>query len=351
MHSAPDTPAPDKEIKCLVWDLDQTLWSGTLAEEDAVEALPESVELVRTLDERGILQSIASRNEPLPAWQRLQEMELDHWFLHPQIHWQSKSDSIRRIAQALNLGLDAIGFVDDQAFEREEVRFHLPEVRVYDATTIRQLALLPEFNPSVISSDTRHRRELYQLDQQRQQAEVEFQGNSEAFLHSLRMKLQLERATSNDLLRLEELTRRTHQLNTTGLTFSQSALNALINDPSHELWIVSLEDCFGSYGKVGVVLIRKTSSQWSIRLLLLSCRVMTRGIGAPLITWIQQRARQAEVELWADFLPTERNRTMYLTYKLAGFEESDGSGVPLKLHCDLSRNISIPDYLALQVIP
>lgn len=347
-----DTPSTEQssEIKCLVWDLDDTLWSGTLAEGDAVTLRPECEALIRTLDGRGILQSIASRNDAQAAWEQLQSFGLDAYFLYPQIHWQHKSASIQQIAQALNIGLDAIAFVDDQAYEREEVRFHLPEVRVMDADLIPTLAARPEFNPSCLSDEARKRRERYQTDQRRQQAEASFQGKHEAFLRSLCMKLQISRASEQDLDRLHELTQRTHQLNTTGITFSPHELRTLLHDATHELWVLTLDDRFGTYGKIGVVLVEKHASEWCIRLLLLSCRVMSRGIGSPLISWLQNQALNAGVALTADFLPTDRNRTMYLTYKLAGFEEIDSTAQPLKLRCNLDQHIPLPDYLRIDVL-
>ena len=347
-----DTPSSElpSEIKCLVWDLDDTLWSGTLAEGDTVTLRPECEALIRTLDGRGILQSIASRNDAQAAWQQLQSFGLDAFFLYPQIHWQHKSASIQQIAKALNIGLDAIAFVDDQAYEREEVHFHLPEVRVFDAALIPTLAARPEFNPSCLSDEARKRRERYQTDQRRQQAEACFQGNHEAFLRSLCMELKISRASEQDLDRLHELTQRTHQLNTTGITFNAHELRTLLHDANHELWVLTLHDRFGSYGKIGVVLIEKHPAEWCVRLLLLSCRVMTRGIGSPLISWVQNRAHTAGVALAADFLPTDRNRTMYLTYKLAGFEEIDATAQPLKLRCNLNQHIPLPDYLRIDIL-
>ncbi|GDY50033.1 hypothetical protein SVIO_006560 [Streptomyces violaceusniger] len=122
---------PATIVKCLVWDLDNTLWQGTLLEDGEV-TLPASVEkLIAELDSRGILQSVASKNDHDQAWQRLEALGVAEYFLLPRIGWGPKSDSVREIAAEFGFALGTIAFVDDQPAERAEVQFHLPEVRTY----------------------------------------------------------------------------------------------------------------------------------------------------------------------------------------------------------------------------
>ena len=166
-------------IKCVVWDLDNTLWEGVLLESPAVHLRPEVAEVLRTLDERGIVHSIASRNDHVTAMARLTEWGLDEWFLHPQINWGSKVASIRAIAAALGIGLDAIAFVDDDPFERDGVAAALPGVLCLDAAYLGQFTGAAELTPPTISDEARHRRLLYRSDIARSQAEVAFTGPSE----------------------------------------------------------------------------------------------------------------------------------------------------------------------------
>lgn len=341
--------ATGNPVKCLVWDLDNTLWKGTLAEGGNIALKSDARPLIEALDQRGILQSIASKNDMEQAMEMLRKLGLDSFFLYPKIHWNPKSESIKTLAKQLNIGLDSIAFIDDQAFEREEVKFELPEVRTYDAAEIATLESRLEFNPKAITEDARNRRLRYQQEASRQQAEDTFQGTNEAFLKSLNMRLKVQHACIDDLDRTQELTQRTHQLNTTGLTFSLEELKFFIKDPSHDLWVMELEDRFGNYGKIGVVLILKELSAWNIRLLLLSCRVMSRGIGSALLIHLKNKALQAEVELLADFKPTDRNRMMYMTYKFAGFEELETAAdcEITKLKCSEHSAMRLPDYLEI----
>src|ERR1700730_5019533 len=116
----PDTPAL---VKCLVWDLDNTLWQGTLLEDPSVQLSSEIRDVITTLDSRGILQSVASKNDFDLAWKRLEDFGIAEYFVLPRIGWGRKSDSIVEIAGQLNFALSAVAFIDDLPNERAEVTF------------------------------------------------------------------------------------------------------------------------------------------------------------------------------------------------------------------------------------
>ncbi len=335
------------KIKCVVWDLDHTVWNGILLEGDQLALRPGVREAMEAFDQRGILQSIASRNESGPAREQLKRFGLDHFFLHPQINWDSKSESVKRIAEKLNIGIDTFAFIDDQSFERDEVRFSIPQVRTYDPAEIDRLLQDPDFTPRVVTDDARRRREMYQADLTRQEEETSFKGPNQAFLATLDMEFSFEPAEAEDLLRVEELVARTNQLNTTGRIYSYEELAELRMSPEHTLLVADLKDKHGPYGKIGAVLLHRTLDTWTIKLLLMSCRVMSRGVGGALITLLRLRAREAGVRLLADFRATERNRMMYITYKFAGFSEVgevDGNSV---MEADLSSIPELPTYLRI----
>ncbi|HEX9063065.1 MAG TPA: HAD-IIIC family phosphatase, partial [Clostridia bacterium] len=117
-----------KKVKCVVWDLDNTIWEGILSEDREVRLKPGIKGIIETLDDRGILQSIASKNDYDDAMKKLREFGLEEYFLYPQISWNSKAESVRKIAESINIGIDTLAFVDDQITEREEVSFSHPEV-------------------------------------------------------------------------------------------------------------------------------------------------------------------------------------------------------------------------------
>ncbi|MFB7915562.1 HAD-IIIC family phosphatase [Streptomyces sp. NPDC056061] len=332
-------------VKCLVWDLDNTLWRGTLLEDGEV-TLPAPVrELITELDSRGILQSVASKNDHDQAWKRLEALGVAEYFVLPHIGWGPKSDSVREIADELNFALGTIAFVDDQPAERAEVQFHLPEVRCYDAERLSELAALPEFSPATVTVDSRRRRQMYQAGFLRKSAEAEFQGPSDDFLRSLELEMRIGRATEDELSRVEELTLRTSQMNATGVHYSISDLRRLLADPRHEVLVTTLGDRFGPHGAVGLQLVEKHADVWNLKLLATSCRVVSCGVGSVILGWLVDQAADAGAHLVADFRHTERNRMMEIAYRLAGF-----TGEP----CDCRAVLPAPaqeDIQRLHLLP
>ncbi len=338
------------KVKCVVWDLDNTIWDGVLLEDEKVTLRQGVVHIMEVLDNRGILQSIASKNEHNTAMIKLKELGIEEYFIYPQINWNSKSSSINAIAKSINIGIDTLAFIDDQPFELEEIRFSLPDVLCIDSRDLNGLLDVPEMNPRFVTEDSKMRRKMYLNDIQRNTAEENFKGSQEEFLASLNMSFSIAPVSEGDLQRAEELTVRTHQLNTTGYTYSYEELDNFRKSESHKLYLASLEDKFGVYGKIGLVLIECKEGIWTIKLLLMSCRVMSRGVGTILINHIMRLAKEAGVKLRAEFIPNDRNRMMYITYKFGGFSEAEEKGGIITFENNLDKIQPMPDYVKLNLI-
>jgi FkbH-like protein len=340
----------DKQtIKCVVWDLDNTVWDGILLEDREVVLRPHVVEILKTLDERGILHSVASRNDHDLAMAKLEEFGIAEYFIYPQINWNPKSGSVAQIAQDINIGLDAVAFVDDQPFEREEVAFTHEKVLCIDSGLLDDLLGRSEFMPRFITEDSRLRRQMYMADIRRNREEETYVGAKEEFLATLDMVFTIHPAREEDLKRAEELTVRTNQLNTTGYTYSYEELDELSKSPRHQLLVSQLEDKHGSYGKIGLTLIEQEPDVWTIKLLLMSCRVMSKGVGMVTIHHLARQAKEAGVRLRAEFVSTDRNRQMLITYKFAGFKEVDRSGDVMIMENNYSAIQPVPPYVQLIV--
>ncbi len=340
----------DKEIKCVIWDLDHTIWDGVLLESESVSLKEGIVEILELLDSRGILHSIASKNNYKDAMSKLKEFGIDHYFLYPQIHWNAKSQSIATIREKLNIGIDSLVFVDDQGFERDEVSSVHSEVLCVDALEYLKLSSHPRLNPKFITEDSKRRRIMYLEDIQRNHEEENYQGPKESFLASLDMSFIISDCEEEDLKRAVELTQRTNQLNSTGKTFDYEELNAFRHSDKHRLIVCELTDRYGSYGKIGLALVELTETHWHLQLMLMSCRVITRGVGTVLMSHIMQQAKEDSKKLLADFKQTERNRMMYVTYRFANFKEieNDGQGNIL-FENDLSIIQPFPNYIEVNV--
>jgi FkbH-like protein len=336
-------------IKCVIWDLDDTLWQGTLAEGDNVVLKPGIREILATLDARGILHSIASKNNQSDVQRKLEQLALDHYFLYPQIGWNAKSASVAKIQKDLNIGMDSLLFIDDQAFERDEVASACPSVNCLPARLYESIVYDPRLNPKVVTEDSHRRRLLYLEDMMRKQDEEDFQGPREEFLAALNMKFVISRARTADLVRAEELTLRTNQLNSTGITYDKAQLEAYVHSDRHSLLVCELTDKYGSYGKIGLVLVEHTAQHDHIRLLLMSCRTVSRGVGSVLLSYVMKEAARKGKTLRADFLRTERNRQMLVTYQFANFQVvSRDEGGAILFENDLSAIQDYPPYIEVR---
>jgi FkbH-like protein len=257
---------------------------------------------------------------------------------------------VERIAKSLNIGLDAIAFVDDQPFELAEVAHALPDVRTVDTAELPEGVLsTPEFRPKFVTDESRLRRELYRAAVVREEIEQEYAGTSEEFLSTLDMTFTIGLAQQEDLQRAEELTVRTNQLNSTGKTYSYEELDELRQSPDHLLLVASLTDRYGGYGKIGLALVERGAPAWHLRMMLMSCRVMARGVGTVLLNHIMTLAKADGAKLRADFVETGRNRVMYVTYAFAGFTETEREGSKLVFESDLAQIQPPPSYLTVDV--
>jgi FkbH-like protein len=338
----------ERKIKCVVWDLDNILWDGVLLESAPVFLRDGVINIIKALDKRGILQSIASKNEYDHAMTQLKAFGLLEYFIYPQINWNSKAQNIETIAKKINIGIDTLAFIDDQPFERDEVNFSHPSVFCLDAAEIDNMLELPEMNPRFLTEDSSRRRLMYLSNIARQKVENHFVGPKEEFLATLNMVLTIAPASVEDLKRAEELMVRAHQLNTTGYTYSYEELEQFRQSDQHILLITGLDDKYGTYGKIGVILIECFDEVWTIKLLLMSCRVISRGVGSVVINHIRNEARKKGVRLQAEFLANEKNRIMYMTYKFTYFKEKNTVNELLVMENDLSQIQKFPEYLTVK---
>ncbi len=340
----------ESHIKCVIWDLDNTIWDGVLLENAAVCPKPRIGEVIEELDKRGILHSIASRNDRDDALRQLQAFGLHEYFLYPEIGWDAKSAAVQRIVEKLNIGYDTILFVDDQPFERDEVASVHRDVWCLDSARYLELLEHPRLRPKYITRDSRLRRAMYQDDIKRQTEESSFVGPRESFLRQLGMVFEIAEAQEEDLLRAEELTYRTNQLNATGRTYTVESLDAMRRSGKHKILVCELTDKYGSYGKIGLAVLDLAPGVWHLRLLLFSCRVMSQGVGTIFLSHLRRAARDRGVRLLADFRETSRNRMMRIAYAFAGFAEKEGlKDNMMVLENDLTDIPPTPDYVTTAV--
>lgn len=268
-----------RPVKCVVWDLDGTVWPGTLAEDgsDALVLREGVLETIVALDARGILQSVASKNDHDAAWSVLERFGLDQYLLYPAIHWGPKSESVRKIAAALDIGLDSVAIVDDSAFERAEVIETIPEVRAFPATEVSGILQRPGLDLPV-TEVSRARRGLYQHEAERRIVSTGY-ATADEFLATCQLEADLfAPAMSADIDRCLELIQRSNQLNLSTRRYSRAELVDRLSQRDAVGIATRARDRFGDYGLVGFAMIEIDQGTPLLADFVLSCRVVGKRI-------------------------------------------------------------------------
>jgi FkbH-like protein len=318
-------------IKCVIWDIDNTLLDGVYLESGSQRPPPDPVLLgvLRELAGRGIVHALASRNPPEAA-QYVSQVTGER-FAAAECGWGPKSGAVAAIISELGIAADAVAFVDDELLERAEVSSVLPEVLVLAAEDMPDAAGWPQFSPAVVTAEARRRGEMYAQRRRRQEQARAFGGSRDAFLRYCQTRVVIGPASAADVPRLHELSERTHQFNSAGTLVSQPALAGLIGAPGGEVIAVRLSDRFGDDGIVGGCVIDTAGGlSWRVQLLLMSCRAMGRGVIDALLAWLCQAAASGGAQaVEIPCLVTTRNVPLRIALAGAGFRsDADAAAGP-----------------------
>jgi FkbH-like protein len=341
-HAAALWRAP---CKCLVLDIDNTLWGGVLGEDGLAgialggdypgSAFTAFQRVVASYRDRGVLLALASKNNEADVAEAFAQhpglvLRIDD-FVARQIHWNDKAGSLRAIAAELNLGLDALAFFDDSPVERAWVRQQLPEVTVIDVPASPlgfgdALDASGAFDLVAITREDRERTRLYHSDQARQRL-ADATGSVDDFLRALAMRISIGAVAADTLPRVVQLLAKTNQFNTTTRRHGQAELEAMIARGAIALWM-RVEDRFGDNGLVGVAIAvpepgaapAEPAAAFRIDAFLMSCRVLGRRAEHALLGSVARRARAAGTrQLIGEFIPTRKNAPAAGFYRDAGF--------------------------------
>jgi methoxymalonate biosynthesis protein len=339
----------DETLKCLVWDLDETLWIGALLE-GAPGVLREGVrEVVEALDRRGVVQSVASNGDPILSHARLRELGLAQYFLHPQIQLAiDKPHALRRIAGQLGIALRHCALVDDDAFQRAYMTWMAPEVRVYDAGDVATLLARRKLPPEAATAEAASRRALYVAEAERRAEEARFRGSRAEFLASCKMELTIRPASSADVPRIAELLSRTHRMHASFAPMTDVELARTVGDPSRPMYIAALADTFGSHGIVACVVLDAKPDALGIGAFAMSCRVLGRGVGESLLTWVLcEAAARGAAQVRVGYRITDENVGIRLLLASLRFDVIEVSGEVASFRHRLVDIPPYPEFLAV----
>ncbi len=327
--------------KCLVLDLDNTLWGGVLGEEgpegirvargDPVgEAFRSFQEAIRAVQRRGFLLALCSKNNPedvAEVFRLRTDMPLQ-WadFATSRINWEPKHENLAGIAGDLNIGTDSLVFVDDNPAECELVRQLMPEVRTVhlprDPAEYAGLLLdLPELERLALTEEDLRKTEQYREEATRKASRVDV-GDMHAYLESLGTELTFWPASRTELTRVHQLFAKTNQFNVTTKRYRPAEIERFMLSPDWHLEVVAARDRFGDLGIVGLFLLERRAQDVAVDSVILSCRAMGRGIETAMANRIKEVAAawRPEGRLEAVFRPTRKNRPAADFFARQGFE-------------------------------
>src|ERR1700733_7616749 len=331
--------------KCIILDLDGTLWPGVLAETGSPFAWTPEIsgafsfiglyfglhEALLCLKKRGIVLACVSKNDEATVrelW-KYPDHHPRHRLLTPddfvtwRVNWDDKVGNFRSIAERLGFALDSFLFIDDNPVERDRVRQRLQEVKVWGEDMFglrRRLLNDPRLQLPVITAEAAARSTLVKAQIERQHLRAETPDEAR-YIESLRIQCRIERlaATSTRLERVEELFQRTTQFNTTGRKFSAAELAMLAGDLHARLFALDVSDRFGNHGLVGAAVI----ADGEILGLVLSCRALGMGIEHTFLRHIRDALKVMSASLRGRIVPTSRNIPVRNLYRDNGFTEAD----------------------------
>lgn len=334
-------------VKCLVLDLDNTLWGGVIGD-DGIEGIvlghghPEGEafqifqRFLLALKNRGIVLAVSSKNDQATALKPFRE--------HPEMvlkeeditvfvaNWENKADNIRHIREVLNIGFDSMLFLDDSSFERNLVRERLPEVIVPElpedpADFIKFLSELNLFETASFSEEDARRADMYRGEAARTSLQREF-SSIDDYLASLQMCAHIARFDEFHLPRIAQLILRSNQFNLTTRRYSQEVCAEFMRDEKYHPFYVTLSDKFGDYGLIGLAILKREGERAVVDVWLMSCRVLSRGVEELMMNHAVEKAREwGCTELIGEYIPTPKNAMVKEFYPKFGFElVSDTAG-------------------------
>jgi FkbH-like protein len=352
--------------KCLVLDLDNTVWGGTLGDDGIEgieigesprgEAFLQFQRTAKQIGAQGVLLAAVSKNDAGPVRQVLRE--------HPQMclrgedfvqvtaNWRPKHTNLADLAQVLNLDLDSFVFADDSPQECELVRRELPDVAVVwldsePASHIDRLLRDGWFDVRVLTPDDTVRAARYRDDVARSDFQQEFDSIAD-YLRELRITVVLDRLAESDVQRTSQLTLRTNQFNLTTARLQPADVRALADSPGTSVLTVRVSDRFGDNGLVGAMFLRRDQEDLHIDNFVLSCRVFSRGIEQACLGTVLRHARASGiVRVHGEYHRTAKNGAVSGLYTRYGFYLESGDETAASFCHDLAEIVAPPDHLQL----
>ena len=331
--------------KCIVVDLDNTLWGGVIGDDGTAgieigslgcgKAFSDLQQWIKELRNRGIIVCVCSKNDETVAKEPFQThpdmiLRLDDIAVFAA-NWDNKVDNLHLIQETLSIGFDSTVFVDDNPFERGMVKEAIPALEVPElpedpANYLSFLQSLNLFETASYTTEDRKRVQQYQEESKRISAKKVYQ-NEDEYLTGLQMKAEILPLDEFTIPRAAQLSQRSNQFNLRTVRYTENDLQKIAASDDYKAFVLRLSDKFGDYGIISFVVLKKQSSSvLFIENWMMSCRVLKRGVETLVLNHIVQTARQRNFEFIAgEYLPTHKNGLVKNHFQNLGFKSNDGN--------------------------
>ena len=358
-------PLKGKNRKVLVLDCDNTLWGGILGE-DGISGIKlsktypgsdfyEFQQMVLELSARGVVVALCSKNNEADVMEALEKhpdmLVKDRHIAAAQVNWQDKARNLRQLALDLNLGLDSLVFADDSDFEINLVRSELPEVEVIhlpkndSVNHYRRLASCGLFDTLAVTAEDRKKGAMYKAEAGRKKLQAEV-TDMNAYYASLEMEVDIHFADGFSVPRIAQQTQKTNQFNLTTRRYNEADITRYCDSPDHDVIYLKLADRFGDSGIVGTCILAYEGDRAVVDTLLVSCRVLGRGVEDAFMSHILARAAARGAALVVgEYYATRKNAQVEDFYARQSFGEVEKGRADRTFEFDLSAGLpAAPEY-------
>ena len=327
-----------KAKKCLVVDLDNTLWGGVIGEDFTEgiklgegplgEIYSEIQRLILNLHDNGTILAINSKNnmeDVEPAFSHKGMVLKKNNFAAVKCNWDDKAANFIDISRELNIGLDSMAYLDDNPMEREAIKEKLPQIYVIDfpddvSELPGLLKTLKIFDLLKISKEDTLRTKMYLEERQREDLKKSFSSLND-YLFDLGMELEVEKLNDGNIERIFQLINKTNQFNLRTKRYTKEEVSEFMNSDEYRAYAASLKDKFGDFGIIGTIILERKKDCWFIDTFLLSCRAMSRGVERQ---FLRQALLGIDGMVCGEYIKTSKNAPVESLYRELGFESDNG---------------------------
>lgn len=310
-------------IKCVAWDLDNTIWMGVADDGGIVELRPKIIEILDMLNRGGIVNVVVSKNNREVVNDLIIKFGLEKFFFSTVANWKSKYSNIINICKELNISPNSVLLIDDSEFELQEAKYHLPDIKILNAE--RYLDIYELISDSrTCTKEGKARNYIYRILQRRNSDEKKFSGNKLNFLMECNIRLDFRDANYSDISRIFELANRTNQFNVNRRKIQEVDIIKYIDSEKHIVKVCQLKDRYANYGIVGMAIMEIQQDRLVISNFAVSCKIEGRGVGKAFLTYLLNQTLLYQYNiLSSNCVFGDRNQEMRFLFSNLGFKQEN----------------------------